>query len=61
MKRDSGRKKIQKDINRLGIILDKLLSARKGDIIEWDNIYLLIEEWKTELTDYYINKYHKFP
>uniref|UniRef100_UPI003FEF8F48 hypothetical protein n=1 Tax=Bacteroides cellulosilyticus TaxID=246787 RepID=UPI003FEF8F48 len=61
MKRDSGRKNIQEDIKRLAIIQEKLLLARKGDIIEWDNLYFLVQEWRTELTRYYANKYHKYP
>ena len=57
MKRNSGRKNIQEDIERLTLIQEKLLLARKGDIVEWDNLYFLVQEWKVELTIYYANKY----
>lgn len=50
MKRNSGRKNIQEDIERLTLIQEKLLLARKGDIVEWDNLYFLVQEWKVELT-----------
>ena len=61
MKRNSGRKNIQEDIERLTLIQEKLLLVRKGDIVEWDNLYFLVQEWKVELTIYYANKYHKHP